>query len=80
MAVDALFIADYAGPEPPPPSTPHRYVFMLYEQPEGFDLAKFAAPGGRRVGMWSRIRYDFGAFEKRAKLGPVVASNWFLSN
>jgi phosphatidylethanolamine-binding protein len=79
VAGDAPFIADYAGPGPPPPS-PHRYVFMLYEQPEGFDPAKFVPPGGKKVGIRPRMRYDLKAFEKEAKLGSVVASNYFLSN
>jgi hypothetical protein len=52
---------------------------MLYEQPEGFDPAKFAPPSGKRVGIRPRVRYDLKAFEKEAKLGPVVASNYFLS-
>lgn len=80
VAGDAPFIANYAGPGPPPPSSPHRYVFMLYEQPEGFDPAKFAPPGGKKLGIRPRMRYDLKAFEKEAKLGPVVASNYFLSN
>jgi hypothetical protein len=53
---------------------------MLYEQPEGFDLAKFASAGGKKVGIRPRIRFDVRAFEKEAKLGPVVACNYFLSN
>lgn len=80
VAGDAPFIVDYAGPGPPPPSAPHRYVFMLYEQPQGFDLAKFVSPGGKKVGVRPRIRYDVTAFEKEAKLGPVVASNYFFSS
>jgi phosphatidylethanolamine-binding protein (PEBP) family uncharacterized protein len=80
VARDAPFIADYAGPGPPPPSSLHRYVFLLYEQPEGFDPIKFAPPGGKKVGMRPRMRYDLKAFEKEAKLGPVVAVNYFLSN
>jgi phosphatidylethanolamine-binding protein (PEBP) family uncharacterized protein len=71
---------DYAGPSPPPPSSPHRYVFLLYERPEGFDTAKFAPPGGKKVGVMPRVRYELKKFEKEAKLGPVVASNYFLSN
>ncbi|KUJ14538.1 putative protease inhibitor [Mollisia scopiformis] len=73
------FIVDYAGPGPPPPSSPHRYVFILYEQPEDFDIAKFASPGGKKVGIRPRIRYDLKVFEKEAKLGPVVASSYFFS-
>ncbi|KAF4632589.1 hypothetical protein G7Y89_g5540 [Cudoniella acicularis] len=53
---DAPFIADYAGPGPPPPSSPHRYVFLLYEQPVGFDPARFAPPGGKKMGIRPRMR------------------------
>jgi len=74
------FVADYIGPAPPPPSGPHRYTFFLYEQPEGFNVEKYAPPGGQKLGNWKRIRYDLGAFEKEAKLGPVVAANYFNSN
>lgn len=80
VAGDEPFIADYAGPGPPPQSSPHRYIFLLYEQPEGLDPAQFALPGRNKVGIWPRIRYDLQAFEKEAGLGPVVASNYFLSN
>ncbi|EED18838.1 protease inhibitor (Tfs1), putative [Talaromyces stipitatus ATCC 10500] len=79
-ATDTPFISDYVGPAPPPPSRPHRYVFLLYEQPEGFNYTKFAPPDGKKMGMWPRIRYDLKTFEKEAHLGPIVASNFFLSN
>ncbi|KAN0098461.1 putative protease inhibitor [Hyaloscypha variabilis] len=79
VAGDTPFMADYAGPGPPPPSSPHRYVFLLYEQPEGFDVAKYAPPDGKKVGIRPRVRYDLKAFEAQAKLGPVVASNYFFS-
>lgn len=65
-------IASYRGPGPPPPSTPHRYIFLLYEQPEDFNVSQ--------MGILKRIRYDFETFEKEAKLGPAIASNYFLSN
>jgi phosphatidylethanolamine-binding protein (PEBP) family uncharacterized protein len=71
------FIANYIGPAPPPGSAPHRYVFLLYEQPE-----KYVSPGGKgkNVGMWPRVRYDLDAFEKEAGLGAVIAANYFCSN
>lgn len=72
-------IASYAPPGPPPPSAPHRYVFMLYEQPADFDATKFLKPG-EQMGRSKRMRYDYAAFVKEAKLGPVVASNYFVSN
>jgi hypothetical protein len=46
----------------------------------GFDPARFAPPAGKKVGIRPRISYDLKAFEKEAKLGPVVASNYFFSN
>ncbi|KAL1847577.1 hypothetical protein Plec18170_008473 [Paecilomyces lecythidis] len=77
---DTPFIVNYAGPGPPPGSGPHRYVFLLYEQPEDFDVTKYAPAGGKPVGIGPRIRYDLAAFEKKAKLGPVIAANYFTSN
>jgi phosphatidylethanolamine-binding protein (PEBP) family uncharacterized protein len=73
-------IANYLGPFPPPGSGPHRYLFLLYEQPVTFDAAKYGLAGGTHVGVWPRTRYDLGAFEKEAQLGPVVAANYFKSN
>jgi phosphatidylethanolamine-binding protein len=32
------------------------------------------------MGNFARMRYDLGAFEKTAKLGPVIAANYFVSN
>jgi len=72
-------VADYAGAAPPPLSAPHRYVFLLFEQPEGFDALKYAPAGGKTMGIWLRMRYDLGAFEKEIKLGPVIACNYFKS-
>ena len=74
------FVANYAGPGPPPGSGPHRYIFLLYEQPEGFDVSKYAPAGGKPLGLMGRMRYDLTKFEKEAKLGPVIAANYFYSN
>ncbi|KAH6661632.1 putative protease inhibitor [Halenospora varia] len=80
VAGDAPFISDYAGPGPPPLSAPHRYVFLLYDHPDGFDSVKFAPPDGKKMGMRPRMKYDLRAFGTAAKLGPVVACNYFVSN
>ncbi|BCR88284.1 uncharacterized protein ACHE_40848S [Aspergillus chevalieri] len=45
----APFVANYIGPASTPGSAPHRYVFLLYEQPEGFVGEKYAPPGGEGV-------------------------------
>jgi phosphatidylethanolamine-binding protein (PEBP) family uncharacterized protein len=44
-------IAFYAGPAPPPGSGPHRYLFIVYEQPEGFDVKKWARKEGKRFSI-----------------------------
>ena len=74
------FVANYIGPAPPPGSSPHRYIFMLYEQPEGFDGAKYAPADGQALGNWYRMRYDLDVWGKEIKLGPVLAFNYFASN
>lgn len=74
------FVADYIGPAPPPGSSPHRYVFFLYEQPAGFDGGKYAPPGGQKLGVWSRMRASLDALEGEYGLGDVVAANYFTSN
>jgi phosphatidylethanolamine-binding protein len=73
-------VANYIGPAPPPGSSPHRYVFFLYEQPVGFEGKKYAPPNGGNLSNWNRMRYSLDAWEKEAQLGPVVAINYFKSN
>lgn len=74
------FVVNYIGPAPPPGSSPHRYIFFLYEQPADFDAKKHAPPGGKELPVTQRMRYDLDAWEKEAKLGPVLAVNYFNSN
>ncbi|KAI8956639.1 putative protease inhibitor [Daldinia sp. FL1419] len=76
----APFIMNYVGPAPKLFSGPHRYVFFLYEQPEDFDVKKHAPAGGKPVGIPPRALFDLDAWEKKLKLGPVVAVNYFNSN
>ncbi|KAI0143268.1 phosphatidylethanolamine-binding protein [Pestalotiopsis sp. NC0098] len=74
-------VAGYIGPAPPPLSGPHRYVFLLYEQPSGFDAKKFMPQAeGQEFPMMQRIRFDPSKFVKEAGLGEVLASNYFESN
>lgn len=77
---DAPFIADYIAPAPPPIGAPHRYLFFLYEQPDGFDLTAHAPADGKKLGLLNRMRYDFDAWAEEIKLGPIVAFNYFTSN
>ncbi|RAL08028.1 YbhB/YbcL family Raf kinase inhibitor-like protein [Aspergillus homomorphus CBS 101889] len=80
LEVTAPFVVNYIGPGPPPGSSPHRYVFFLYEQPAGFDGSRYAPPHGKDMGIWPRLRYDLDKWEEETKLGPVVAVNYFTSN
>jgi phosphatidylethanolamine-binding protein (PEBP) family uncharacterized protein len=73
-------ISNYRGPGPPPGAAPHRYVFLLYEQPDDFNATKYAPAGGKEMGMGPRTRWNLDAWVKEAKLGPVLAVNYFTSN
>ena len=74
------FVANYIGPAPPPGSSPHRYIFFLYEQPEGFDGAKYAPKDGQPLGNLQRMWASLDGLEREYKLGPVLAANYFTSN
>lgn len=76
----AASIAKYLSPNPPPGSAPHRYGFYLFEQPPGFDAARWAAPEGGNMGNGKRIRYGLDEWAKKAGLGPILAANYFTSN
>ncbi|OOQ91242.1 putative protease inhibitor (Tfs1) [Penicillium brasilianum] len=76
----APFVANYIGPAPPPGSSPHRYIFFLYEEPAGFDAKAHAPPNGQKLSNWNRMRYDFDAWAKKVNLGSAAAFNYFNSN
>ncbi|PYH91157.1 PEBP-like protein [Aspergillus ellipticus CBS 707.79] len=79
LRVREPFVANYIGPSPPPCISPHRYVFLLFEQPVGFDVHRWAPPDGKTMGSWRRMRFDLDAWGKRIGLGPVLAFNYFVS-
>ncbi|KAG6909468.1 hypothetical protein DXG01_000454 [Tephrocybe rancida] len=68
---DATSIVNYAGPGPATGSGPHRYVIILYAQPDSF-----AAPVGLTeptgVGL-----FTLNAYIKDSGLGALVAANYF---
>lgn len=72
----------YAGPGPPPPSAPHRYVFLVWEQPDGMstDVARKTLGLGESPGIMARMRWDQPSFEKRIGLGQPLAVNYFTAN
>ncbi|KAJ5612024.1 protease inhibitor (Tfs1) [Penicillium lagena] len=80
LGTSGPFIANYIGPAPPPGSSPHRYMFFLYEEPADFDANKYAPADGKNLSIRNRTRYDLDAWTKEIGLGPVVAFNYFKSN
>lgn len=74
------WVVNYAPPGPPPISSPHRYVYFLYEQPAGFDGSQHAPPDGQLVGIGPRVRWSLDEWEEKIKLGPVLAVNFHNSN
>ncbi|KAK4210482.1 phosphatidylethanolamine-binding protein [Rhypophila decipiens] len=79
-------VVDYIGPSPPPTSSPHRYMFMLWEQPRGLTRARIAEEvklgngygHGDHMGIKGRARWDQEGFEKRLGLERVVGGNYFV--
>lgn len=73
-------VASYIGPAPPPLSSPHRYIFVLYEEPAGFDAAARAPADGKPFPTWPRVRFGTDDWAKEAGLGEALAVNYFVSN
>lgn len=78
-------VVGYMGPNPPGVSSPHRYIFLCWEQPGGVDGRKVREVLGldseqenEDVGMMTRVRFDQEAFERNLGLGQVVAGNYFV--
>lgn len=73
-AIDGTTQIGYAGVGAPHASGPHRYVQLLFAQPDGADCSgladAFAGRGGKKACV----------IAKAAGLGPVVAANFFQSS
>ncbi|KAI1157875.1 PEBP-like protein [Nemania serpens] len=76
------WLVPYIGPGPPKPSSAHRYVFMVFEQPPSLDAAKTRSLLGlaAEVKLTSRMRWNEESFEKKLGLGEVLAGNYFLTH
>ena len=69
-------VASYVPAAPPPISYPHRYLFLLYEQPDDLSSEAFGAKEGVDMSIRSRMRWDMDDWVKRTGLdGKLVASN-----
>ncbi|KAI1851552.1 hypothetical protein JX265_012366 [Neoarthrinium moseri] len=65
-------VTEYLGPGPKDDSKPHRYLFLLYKEPEGLELKKEDA-GGEEFVQRRSFKPDVFAEKHRLKL---VAVNW----
>ncbi|KAJ3199465.1 hypothetical protein HDU82_000388 [Entophlyctis luteolus] len=70
----------WAAPEPPPMSGPHRYIFLLWEQPEGMtaETARESLGFQGNIGALARTRWDQEAAESKLGLGKAIAGNYFV--
>jgi phosphatidylethanolamine-binding protein (PEBP) family uncharacterized protein len=76
-------VVPYIKPAPPPLSSPHRYVFLVWEQPEGGEAEKVRNALGltKDPGIAARVRWDEEGFEKKVGLSSEpLAGNYFLVN
>ncbi|PVH99266.1 PEBP-like protein [Periconia macrospinosa] len=65
--------ASYIPPGPPATDTiPHRYVQMLFEQPQ-----TLAVQASDFANMQARINFDITSFAEKNKLGEPMAANFF---
>lgn len=82
LETDVRCIMPYIGPGPPPPSAPHRYVFMLWEQPAAIsaDSVSEALSLPAEPGLTARIRWDQSSVETKLGLGEPLAVNYFVAN
>ncbi|MDI1489932.1 MAG: hypothetical protein OHK93_001131 [Ramalina farinacea] len=68
------FIVNYSSPKPLM-DKPHRYLFLLYEQPADFDFRTYVP----RLDTSEKHRklFNLEDWVEETKLGPVVAANYF---
>lgn len=76
------YIVDHIPPAPAPGSWPHRYLFLLYEEPAGFDVRVHAPRDGENgIGVWGQVRCDLEALEKKLGIeGAALAFNYYTCN
>jgi phosphatidylethanolamine-binding protein (PEBP) family uncharacterized protein len=74
-------LASWLAPAPPGFSAPHRYVFLVWEQPEkmsGEQVRTRLRLGKGEAGLWGKVRFDIEGFVRKLKLGEIVAGTWMV--
>ncbi|XP_072941199.1 protein D2-like [Epargyreus clarus] len=70
-------LSDYIGSGPPKGTGLHRYVFLIYKQPEKCDFAKIPklpSNSGEKRG-----KFAIAKFAQQFKLGTPVAGNFYVA-
>ncbi|KAF2000242.1 PEBP-like protein [Amniculicola lignicola CBS 123094] len=75
-------ISAWIPPNPPPLSAEHRYVFLVWEQPDDLTNDKIKERLGIADVMvrTSRMRWDQEGCEKKLGLGLILGGAYFLTN
>jgi phosphatidylethanolamine-binding protein (PEBP) family uncharacterized protein len=76
-------VVHYIGPAPPPLSSPHRYIILIWKQEVNLTVESIKKGLGwtAPVSMTGRMWWDELKFEKVAELKDVpIAGNYFTSN
>ena len=66
--------AAYRGSGAPPLTGLHRYVFLLYEQPDKLEFDEPKVPADTRSG---RMRFNTRQFAEKYKLSGPIAANFY---
>ncbi|TRX93022.1 hypothetical protein FHL15_006160 [Xylaria flabelliformis] len=76
------WLVSYLAPGPPKPSSAHRYIFLVFEQPKALDGAKIKSLAGlaEEVKLTGRLWWNEETFEKKLGLGDVLAGNYWLTS
>ncbi|KAI0814344.1 PEBP-like protein [Xylaria sp. FL0064] len=76
------WVVPWLPPGPPKPSSAHRYVFMLFEQPKELNAAKIKSSLklAEEVKLTSRLWWNEADAEKKLGLGESLAGTYFLTH
>ncbi|KAI5741083.1 hypothetical protein M8J76_010247 [Diaphorina citri] len=70
----ADFLSAYVGAGPPPNTGLHRYVFLVYKQPNSITFDEARLPNNSQDG---RAKFSIANFAEKYKLGEPIAVNFF---
>lgn len=69
--------APYIAPNPPAGDIAHKYTFLMYRQPAGFEIPSEFASINPPATVNDRIGFDVDAFVRAAGLVDIIGATWF---